>query len=49
MLALSYGGGVMSGILFFVRNWNAWYRVLRYRNGFGFTDSLQFGLWLARG
>jgi hypothetical protein len=29
-------------------NWNKWYRVLRYRKGFGPFDSLRFGLWLAR-
>lgn len=38
----------MSGILVFVRKWNAWYRVLRYRNGFGFGDSVHYSLWLAR-
>jgi len=44
-----YVGGVMSGIFVFVRKWNAWYRVLRYRNGFSLADSVQYGLWLARG
>lgn len=39
----------MSGILVFVRKWNAWYRVLRYRNGFDFVESVHYGLWLARG
>jgi hypothetical protein len=39
----------MSVILVLVCKWNAWYRVLRYRNGFSFMDSLQYGLWLARG
>jgi hypothetical protein len=42
-------GGVMSLNLFFARKWNAWYRVLRYRNGFTFVDSVRCGLWLARG
>jgi hypothetical protein len=37
----------MSVIL--LRKWNAWYRVLRYRNGFNFVDSVRCGLWLARG
>ena len=44
-----YAGGVMSGILVFVRKWNAWYRVQRYRNGFDVAKSMQYGLWLARG
>lgn len=39
----------MSAILISVRKWNASYRVLRYRNGFSFVDSVRFGLWLARG
>jgi hypothetical protein len=42
-----YAGGVMSGILVFVRKWNACDRVLRYRNGFSFVDSVHCGLWLA--
>jgi hypothetical protein len=44
-----YAGGVMSGILVFVRKWNACYRVLRCRKGFSFADSVHYGLWLARG
>ena len=43
-----YAGGVMSEILVFVRKWNASYRVLRYRKGFSFADSVHYGLWLAR-
>ena len=39
----------MSVILVLLRKWNAWYRVLRYRKGFGFVDSVRCGLWLARG
>jgi hypothetical protein len=39
----------MSGILVFTRKWNACYRVLRYRNGFSFMESLRYGVWLARG
>ena len=39
----------MSVILVLVRQWNAWYRVLRYGNGFSFVDSVRYGLWLARG
>ena len=42
-------GVVMSVILIFARKWNACYRVLRYRNGFSFVDSVRWGLWLARG
>jgi hypothetical protein len=39
----------MSSVLNFTANWNKWYRVLRYRKGFGLLDSVRFGLWLARG
>ena len=39
----------MSSILIFAAQWKNWYRVLRYRKGFGPFDSLRFGLWLARG
>jgi len=39
----------MSEVLILVRKWNACYRVLRHSNGFSFTDSVSFGLWLARG
>lgn len=39
----------MSVIFILVRKWNAWYRVLRYGNGFSFVDSVRYGLWLARG
>jgi hypothetical protein len=39
----------MSMILIFARKWNRWYRVLRYRTGFGRFDSVRYGLWLARG
>jgi hypothetical protein len=38
----------MSMILM-VGKWNTWYRVLRYRKGFGLLDSVRYGLWLARG
>jgi hypothetical protein len=38
----------MSMILFFTRKWTTWYGVLRYRNGFGFVESVRYGLWLAR-
>ena len=38
----------MSITLTVLRNWNAWYRVLRYRNGFRFLESVRYGLWLAR-
>jgi hypothetical protein len=30
------------------RKWIAWYRVLRYGKGFGFVNSVRYGLWLAR-
>ena len=39
----------MSSILIFTVKWKKWYRVLRYRKGFGMFDSVYFGLWLARG
>jgi hypothetical protein len=44
----SKGGRFMSLVLNFTANWNKWYRVLRYRKGFGLFDSVRFGLWLAR-
>ena len=34
--------------LTFIRHWNKWYRLLRYRHGFGPLDSTRYGLWLAR-
>jgi hypothetical protein len=39
----------MSKVLIFTGNWARWYRVLRYRKGFGLFDSVGYGLWLARG
>jgi hypothetical protein len=39
----------VSSILIFTAQWKKWYRVLRYRKGFGLFDSVLFGLWLARG
>ena len=39
----------MSITLTTLRSWSAWYRVLRYRNGFRFVESVRDGLWLARG
>lgn len=39
----------MFTILSFVRKWKQWYRVLRYRKGFGLFDSVRYGLWLTRG
>jgi hypothetical protein len=42
-------GGAMSLVFIFLRRWNKWYRVLRYRNGFGLLDSARYGLWLAHG
>jgi hypothetical protein len=38
----------MISTLSFVGKWKQWYRVLRYRKGFGLYDSVRFGLWLAR-
>jgi hypothetical protein len=40
-------GGAMSPVLIFLRKWNKWYCVLRYRKGFGLLDSVRYGLWLA--
>jgi len=39
----------MSSARNFTASRNKWYRVLRYRKGFGLFDSLRFGLWLACG
>lgn len=39
----------MSLILEFARKWVRWYRVLRYSKAFSFADSIEYGLWLARG
>jgi hypothetical protein len=36
-------------ILNFARKWSKWYRVLRFRSGFGLFESVRYGLWLARG
>jgi hypothetical protein len=38
----------MSVILMFARKWVGWYRVLRYGKEFSFSDSVRYGLWLAR-
>jgi hypothetical protein len=38
----------MSSLLVLRRKWIAWYRVLRYGKGFGFVDSVRYGLRLAR-
>jgi hypothetical protein len=40
-------GGAMPLVLKFIRKWNKWYRVLRYRKGFGLLDYVRYGLWLA--
>jgi hypothetical protein len=37
----------MSPVLIFLRKWNKWYCVLRYRKGFGLLDSARYGFWLA--
>jgi hypothetical protein len=37
----------MSPVLIFLRKRSKWYRVLRYRKGFGLLDSVCYGLWLA--
>jgi len=39
----------MSEIFNLLSKWNGWYRVLRFRNGFPFVDSVRYSLWLARG
>jgi len=39
----------MSLIFTFANKWVGWYRVLRYRKGLNFADSIRYGLWLARG
>jgi hypothetical protein len=33
----------------FIGKWAQWYRVFRYRKGFGRFHSVRYGLWLARG
>jgi hypothetical protein len=38
----------MSITLTLLRKWNAWYRVMRYRNAYSFVESVRYGLWLAR-
>ena len=48
-VALIMREAFMSGILGFVRKWYSSYRVLRYRHGFDFAQSVNYGLWLARG
>ncbi len=37
----------MFSTLSFIGKWKQWYRVLRYRKGFGLLDSVRYGLWLA--
>ena len=39
----------MLSSLSLIGKWKQWYRVLRYRKGFGCFESLRYGLWLARG
>jgi hypothetical protein len=39
----------MFSTLRFIRKWKQWYRVLRYRKGFGRLNSVRYVLWLARG
>jgi hypothetical protein len=38
----------MSITLTLIRKWTAWYRMLRYCNGFSIVESVRYGLWLAR-
>jgi hypothetical protein len=38
----------MFSTLSFIGKWQQWYRVLRYRKGFGRFHSVPYGLWLAR-
>jgi hypothetical protein len=37
----------MFSTLSFIGKWMQWYRVLRYCKGFGLSDSVRYGLWLA--
>lgn len=43
------GEGARSMILVLIGKWSRWFRVLRYRKGFGLLDSVRYGFWLARG
>ena len=36
-------------ILTFIGDWNRWYCVLHYLQGFGPLEAAAYGLWLARG
>ena len=38
----------MTVIFEFARKWVKWYGVLRYAKAFSFSDSVRYGLWLAR-
>ena len=38
----------MAATLNLIRKWKASYQVLHHRNGFGFSASVHYGLWLAR-
>ena len=38
----------MSSVFILSAKWRKWYRVLRYRKGFGLFDSVRLGIWLAR-
>ena len=48
-LDIRFSPAAVSSILIFTASWKKWFRVLRYRKGFGLFDSMRFGLWLARG
>src|SRR5712664_2755576 len=37
----------MSMILIFTREWNRWYRVLRYGKGLGLFESVRYGPWVS--
>lgn len=39
----------MFSSLSLIGKWKEWYRVLRYRKGFGLLHSVRYALWLARG
>jgi hypothetical protein len=47
-LDIKLSPAALSSTLSLTPNWKKWYRVLRYRKGFGLFDSVRFGLWLAR-
>jgi hypothetical protein len=47
-LSIKVSPAAGSSTLIFTAKWEKWYRVLRYRKGFGLFDSVRLGFWLAR-